>query len=240
VKGARNLMLSFLHFLNDHRDEVVKLVGDADRRTVERGLNPSGQDVFVIDNEPVALARKLTIAGYEMEVTDTGGRYPEVKPTTVKRTYDDVPYLARYAARRTARLPRGYLVTTADPVVIGKLLEHGLVVERLVEPVTLEVEAFTVTRLKGAEVSDQGHFTSTVEGAYAAKAMTFPAGTHFVTTAQPLGRVAAQLLEPESTDGLVSWNFLDRYLAFQWIPRPMEAPVYKLHQPARLVTETLR
>lgn len=57
--------------------------------------------------------------------------------------------------------------------------------------------------------------------------------------AQPLANVAAHLLEPESPDGLVTWNFLDRYLAFQWIPQPMEAPVYRLHEAANLVTDSL-
>ncbi|HYV29292.1 MAG TPA: hypothetical protein VFA77_17285 [Candidatus Eisenbacteria bacterium] len=31
-------------------------------------------------------------------------------------------------------------------------------------------------------------------------------------TAQPLGILAAYLLEPESDDGLVTWNFFDAFL----------------------------
>ncbi|MEQ1801178.1 MAG: M14 family metallopeptidase [Gammaproteobacteria bacterium] len=239
VKGARSLMLSFLDFLHGRRDEVVALVGRADRATVARGASPGPNDVFVIGTQPAALERKLTIHGFEMEVTDTGGRYPKVRPTATKRLYKDVPYLARYAPTRTVRLPRGYLISARDPAIVDKIREHGIVVERLAAPASLRVEAFSVTKLNGSEYSDQGHYTSTVEGDYATKEVVFPPGTWFVSMAQPLANVAAQLLEPESPDGLVTWNFLDRYIAFQWMPQPMEYPVYRLHEAANLVTESL-
>ncbi|WKZ12420.1 MAG: M14 family metallopeptidase [Gammaproteobacteria bacterium] len=239
VAGARALMLSFLEYLHRHRDEVVALVREADRATIARGLNPGERDVFAIGTEPAALARRLTIQGYEMTVEDTGRRYPKVTPSAVKRTYGNVPYLAKYAPTRTVRLPRGYLITARSPEVIGKLREHGIVVERLAEEATATVEAFSVQKLAGASFPDQGHYTSTVQGSYADKTMTFAPGTHFVSMAQPLANVAAQLLEPESPDGLVTWNFFDRYIAFQWIPQPMEYPVYRLHEDARLVTVAL-
>ena len=65
----------------------------------------------------------------------------------------------------------------------------------------------------------------------------FDAGTYFVTTAQPLANIAAYLLEPESDDGMLVWNFFDRYLRRQWSRAPQVYPVYKLHGPAKLVTE---
>ena len=43
VKGAHSLMLSFLDYLATHRDEVVALVGAADRRTIARGANPGAE-----------------------------------------------------------------------------------------------------------------------------------------------------------------------------------------------------
>jgi hypothetical protein len=36
-----------------------------------------------------------------------------------------------------------------------------------------------------------------------------PAGSFLVSTAQPLGRLAVYLLDPESDDGLTTWNFFD-------------------------------
>ena len=38
------------------------------------------------------------------------------------------------------------------------------------------------------------------------------AGWYLVRTDQPLGTLAAYLLEPASEDGIVTWNLLDREL----------------------------
>ena len=51
----------------------------------------------------------------------------------------------------------------------------------------------------------------------------FPQGTILVRTAQPLGALVCYLLEPESEDGLVTWNFFDAQLE-----EGMTFPVCKL------------
>ncbi len=235
VTGSRNLMVSCLTLLHDQRDRILELIKAADRRTIERGLNPSPDDVFIVEHGREALDRAVTIQGYEMQV-EGEGRYQRVHPTETRRTYADVPYLAKYISRRSVPLPRGYLVSVRDPAVIGKLQQHGITVERLAEPVSLQVEVFTISKLTGAKRSTQGHYTSTIEGRAALEERSFSAGTYYIRTAQPLANVAAYLLEPQSDDGLVYWNYFDRYLASQWAPQPQEYPVYKLYDSVQLVT----
>jgi hypothetical protein len=240
VRGCYNLYLAFLDFLHIHRDSIVTMLAEADRKTVERGLSPSETDVFIVDYDWEPIEQRFTILGYEMEVTETEGRRPRVRPTETKKTYENVPYYAKYIAKRTVRFPRGYLVTARDTGVIRKLRQHGITVEKLTEPVKLTVESFKVTEMTAAERLNQGHYTNTVKGESAEKEMAFPAGTYFVSTAQPLANVAAYLLEPESDDGLIVWNFFDRYLAQQWGRGPREYPVYKLYEEAHLVKVTVR
>jgi hypothetical protein len=48
------------------------------------------------------------------------------------------------------------------------------------------------------------------------------------------------LLEPESDDGLLVWNYFDRYLVPQWSRSPQTYPVYKLYAPRPLVTQVIR
>ncbi len=237
VQGSYNLMLSFLDLLHDQRDHIVRLTSEADQRTVKRGLNPLSADKFIIEHNRESLEHPITIHGYEMEV-EGDGRYQQVRPTETTRTYTDIPYLAKYTAKQSVQFPRGYLISINDPEIIGKLHQHGIMIERLVEPVRLPVEVFTVNKLTGSGHSNQGHYTSTVEGQTSIEEREFSIGTYYVRTAQPLANVAAYLLEPQSDDGLVFWNYFDRYLAFQWWPEPKEYPVYKLYAPENLVTET--
>ena len=59
----------------------------------------------------------------------------------------------------------------------------------------------------------QKHNVVTLEVKAKANRRTIKAGTVVVKTAQPLGRLAAYLLEPTSEDGLTTWNFFDKGLA---------------------------
>jgi dipeptidyl-peptidase 4 len=59
----------------------------------------------------------------------------------------------------------------------------------------------------------EGHRPVTVDGHWeAAAVMTLEPGWFLVRTEQPLGLLAAYLLEPASEDGLATWNLLDREL----------------------------
>jgi hypothetical protein len=240
VRGCYKLYLAFLDFLHANKDDIVAMVKEADQKTIARGLNPGADDVFIVEYDREPIQQKFTILGYEMEVEEREDRpWPRVTPTETKRTYSNVPYYAKYTAKRTVRLPRGYFITAQDMNVIEKLQQHGIVVERLVEPAKVTVEAFSVTEVKGAERLNQGHYPNTVKGDVSEKIMEFPKDTFFVSLAQPLAPVAAYLLEPESDDGLVVWNFFDRYLAQQWRRGPREHKVYKLYDKAHLVKETV-
>jgi hypothetical protein len=93
---------------------------------------------------------------------------------------------------------------------------------------TSSVERFKIIELKGAERLNQGHYTQTVKGEFIAEEKEFPAGTYLVKTNQKLGNLAACLLEPQSDDGLLLWNFFDKYLVPQWGGDFFPYPVYRL------------
>jgi hypothetical protein len=237
VRGAYDLFVTFLDYVHEHRDEMVGMVRAADRRAIARGASPGARDVVVLQSEGEPIAERLTIQGYEMEVTEGGDGRRRVRPTDRKRTYADVPYLAHFAPSRTLAYPRGYLVTVRDERVVDNLLAHGITVERLTAPATVRVEVFTATVVEGARRLNQGHYTTAVQGTYRTEERSFPVGTLLVRTAQPLGPLAAALLEPESDDGLTTWNAFDRYLAAQWGNRPQVHPVMRLLEPAAFLTE---
>jgi hypothetical protein len=93
--------------------------------------------------------------------------------------------------------------------VLGALAVHGVIVEHM--PVAQEhgVETFTVASIDRAAQPFQGHRTVSLDGTWARSRAMVAAGTPVVYTAQQLGVVAAILLEPQSADGLVTWNRFD-------------------------------
>lgn len=240
VRGCYSLVLSFLDFMHGQRDEIVALQREADRKAVERGGSPSEDDGFILEYDRRPIDRRFTILGYEMEVEESDRPWPRVTRSDEHRTYSEVPYLAHHTAKRTIRFPAGYLLGVRDQTVLDTLRGHGVTVEELSEGVTLAVEAFTVAEIGPSERLNQGHYTNTAKGEYAAVERQFPKGTPFVSTAQPLGSLAASLLEAESDDGLLVWNFFDRYLSRQWGLGTLEYPVYRLLEPLPLAKSALR
>jgi len=64
----------------------------------------------------------------------------------------------------------------------------------------------------------------------------FQTGNYVVRMAQPLANLAAYMLEPESNDALILWNYFDRYLVPQWGRGFFDYPVYRLMKKTELQT----
>jgi dipeptidyl-peptidase-4 len=237
VHGCYHLLKSILDYAWAHGEEMIRAVAEADRRTVSAGLSPKETDTFGLDIDVRELPGKISVLGYEMEAVEVEGRpNPRMRRTDRRKTYV-MPYFADFYAKRTIRRPYAYLINVPDGEIAAKLLEHGLAVERLLEPASLEVEAFVIKEVKGAERLYQGHRTNQVTGEYRTEKVDFPEGTLLVRTAQPLGLLASYLLEAESDDGLLVWNYFDKYLASQWGRGLLGYPVYRAVSPRNFVAE---
>lgn len=244
VAGNYHMLQALLDYCWANAAELQKLVADADARTVQAGLAPSESDTFGLDIDVKPLPAPIAVLGYEMEAPPAPaegapqGPFPRLRPTGKSKTYT-MPYYADFFAKRTVRLPFAYLLPATETAAAEKLRQHGLAVERLTEPASLETEAFQIKEIKGAERLYQGHRTNTVKGEYAVQKRDFPAGTLVVRTGQPLGRLAAYLLEPESDDGLLVWNYFDKSVVAQWGRGAQAYPVLKLYAPQALVSEAI-
>jgi dipeptidyl-peptidase-4 len=239
VLGCYGFLRSILDYCELQADEIGRLVAEADQRAVQRGLAPKETDTFGLDIEVRELPEKVTVRGYEMEVTPReGSPFPEIKRTDKKRTYV-LPYFADFVPKRTVRLPYAYLIPLFDEAIAAKLRGHGVAVEKLSEAVMLEAEAFHLKEVKGADRLYQGHRTNQVKGEPVVEKREFPKGTLVIRMAQPLGSLAAYLLEPESDDGLLLWNAFDKYIAREWGGGVESYPVYKLYIPQSLATDSL-
>jgi hypothetical protein len=240
VMGNANFLRAILDYASAHLEEIEKLVGEADRQAVLRGARPSGQEKFFVEYELGPLENPLTVHAFETEIIPRGeGQRPEIRATDRVKVHT-IPYYSDWTGKRSVRFPFAYVLGVPDSEVVAKLRQHGLLVEKLTEAATLEVEAYRVKELKAEERAYQGHHLNRVKGEYAVETKIFPEGTFFIPAAQPLGALAAYLLEPESDDGLLVWNFFDRYLVPQWSRELQTYPVYRLLNPMNLAREVIR
>jgi len=110
--------------------------------------------------------------------------------------------------------PRAYFI---PPEVVASapmrvLEQHGLKIRTLTRDTTIAVEQFRIDSTRIAPRPFQGHQERTLWGDYEKANVTMPKGTAVIDVAQPLGRLAFFLIEPESDDGLVTWNYFDTML----------------------------
>ncbi len=239
VLGCYGLLHSILAYSASHSDEIKTMLKKVDLQTINRGANPSLSDSFPIEYAVKPTPEKIKVKAYEVDVvTDANGR--EQLHKSDRKRLVTAPYLADYYSTKSVSLPYAYLIKLYDPTVANLLLKHGIKVEKLIQAATLEVESFKITDLKPSERLNQGHYTNTVKGAMVKDTVDFVAGTYVVRMAQPLANIAAYMLEPQTTDALILWNYFDKYLVPQWGRGYNKYPVYRLMKKMELKTQVVK
>lgn len=125
----------------------------------------------------------------------------------------EVPVFAATEPTTKARRPTAYWIPPAWRDVIDVLHVHGIEMEELSEPRTVEVEMLRLTEPELAEEPFEGRVMVTATPTAEMRTETFPAGTMRVSTDQPLGDLAMLLLEPEAPDSLFQWGFFHEVLS---------------------------
>ena len=202
--------------------QIIELTKAADNETVRSFLGNEPVE-FGVAFKPIALPKPVEILIGEVEKVKNPRSGKEMTAMIEdKFTPMKMEDLGMFAATRSVKAPRAYLFKY-DKDLVEKLRQHGVTVEELTSEFTTEVDSFAIETVERSKRLFQGHFEAKITGKYSTGKMTFPVGTVLVRTAQPLGRLVFYLLEPESEDGLVTWNFFDSYLETGKI-----FPVYKL------------
>jgi murein tripeptide amidase MpaA len=227
VYGCYYLINSLVDYSSAHKSEIKNLIKNVDAKTIARGNNPSVTDSIAIEYDVRPAPNKVLVKTYEAELlTDIDGRKTYKRSDRQKNVI--IPYFIDYYPVKSVRFPFAYFITINDPHIIGLLKLHGIKTEKLTTGIKTEVEQFEISEIAPVPRLNQGHYTNTIKGNFIKKTVEVPAGTIVVKMSQPLANLAAYLLEPQSNDGLVTWNYFDRYLVPQWGMGFYTYPVYKL------------
>jgi hypothetical protein len=233
VEATTAFVEEILQYAAAHGAEIRGLTQEADREATRRGLTDPRPQLGV-EYEPKALPRPVPVLVGEVMLVKNprSGREMTVMVPNKIRPVKMLDY-GMFAAKRSVPLARAYLFhrEAGLRVVIDKLLAHGVAVEELTAPLTADAESFVIQNVTRAGRAFERHNQVKLSGQYKSEPMAFPEGTILVRASQPLGKLAACLLEPESDDGLVTWNFLDPYLGPGKI-----YPITKLMQDVKLAS----
>src|SRR5881396_834559 len=188
VQVTHDFVAEALEFTGRHGDEIRRLERAADRQTALEGASSAPRP-------SLAVAYRLASRGVEAV---------RLEVMQQVRTYR-LPVRDRFVDSLTRPLPAGYFLPAGGSDVVALLRLHGIQVQRFAAEWTDTVEVLTGTDLKWGTGEFQGHRLLEVTGTWARAAHRVPAGSYFVSTAQPLGRLVFALLEPEGF-GLARWG----------------------------------
>jgi hypothetical protein len=227
VWGNYWLMFSLLETAANDAEKIKNNIKKADEQTLSKGLNPQATDSFAITYKAKPTPQKIFVRTYEVEsYTDENGRN-RLKKTDIKKDIW-VDYVADYFADQTTAYPFAYLLSVADPKILENLRTHGIVLEKLTEKQIFEVEQFNFTDIKPENRLNQGHYLNSIKGNFITINKEFEKETYLVRTSQKLGNLIVYLLEPQTDDCLLVWNFFDKYVVPQWGNYFYPYPVYKI------------
>lgn len=190
------------------RGEGLRAAVQADRalRPTEIPANFEGTP------EPIATREFLGIR-YEMYDSPASGR-PEVRWLGQP---DPEPWqMPFYGSRPTLMLarPEAYWVPAHRADLIERLRIHGLEMEVLDAPRTVEVEMLRLDAPRIAASASEGHVPMSVAAVTPERARwTFQPGSARISTDQPLGDVAVLLLEPQSSESFFAWGLFPEVLS---------------------------
>ena len=152
----------------------------------------------------------------ESDATRTTHRLTFIDPVSGSDREIEVPWRSALDIRtlRTRPRPCGYFLDGTQREAAARLRDLGVVVEQLPAPLATRVERFRVIKAeegrradgRGAIDDPEGVLRMTVETEPVE--VSLPAGTFYISLAQPLANLVAAALEPDSQNSLAANRLL--------------------------------
>ncbi|MGH7500571.1 MAG: hypothetical protein ACREL7_02325 [Longimicrobiales bacterium] len=215
-------MIGLIRHIADNAATVRSTVVEARRRTLQ---SPAAE--VIVDVEESAYPEPEQF--YVMQ---------DSQPTLVTGTNRTLFISTRARAR-----PHAYAFDGNLHDIAGLLRRHAIDVERLVEGATVQVERFQLDSIRWESAPYQNHLNAAAAVTTVPGPIELPAGTYIVRMNQNGARLVSELMEPDTDDSLVLWNFLDHDLpapdALRRRDEPLFLPLYRVMQATGLRTTVI-
>jgi hypothetical protein len=220
-KGRIDVTAAFVeqifHSSADNAQRIVQLTAQADR--LFTAAPPSQKPVELgVDFEIRALPDLVDIIVGDVRKLMNPRSGKEMSQMTELAVPVKMKDYGVFEATKLVPMPQGWLIP--KPLAEGarlaasidRLKWHGLVMRTVSTDGPVTVERFLISEFNRSERAFQGHREARLRGTLQKAQLTVSAGSIFIPANQPLARLAFYLLEPESDDGLTTWNFFDSVL----------------------------
>lgn len=231
IYSTYSFVTEILDYCSHHGKDIMRINQEAETAAIKNVLENAGRIKKGVRFKMVPAAKKLNgFRAYEYtSFTKPDGGKILVKNGNIT-TYDSVNYYGAFKDTVQSTVPRGYIIPASQQAIVDLLKKQGAKVEQLEQPVKISGESFMVEKLTRSTRKFEGHNMASAEGHTEMAVKTFAKGDYKVDLAQPLANLIFYILEPQSDDGLLTWNFFDTYLDESGVnTKPVEFPVFKYY-----------
>lgn len=210
VHAVYDLVRVLLDDINRNPGALLAVTSQADAHTVARAGDTHTQVPLTFKLDPTSTPFELK--GYAFTQThsdisnDTWIQYDPSKPATYR-----IDNWNGLLPDVSITPPAAYIVPGEWKTIIDKLDAQGIAYRRIGHPMKeVDATAYQLDQPKWAEAPFEGHLMLQSFELYAHPIeLTLPAGSVIVPMNQRAANVAIQLLEPQASDSLLRWGYLD-------------------------------
>ncbi|HKE59152.1 MAG TPA: M14 family metallopeptidase [Pyrinomonadaceae bacterium] len=209
VVGTYDFLRLALEEVNRDPERLRSIGRVADEQMVEAGKTYDPARSYPLDFELTDAATPFQVRAFSYQ-TDRSDISGDVRVVYGTEPLDlTVPMYQTFRVKTAVAPPLCYIVPIQWQDVISLLQTHGLQTKTLSEALTIEVESYRFTNVRWPAGPFEGRHLPSYELESFKESKLFPAGSVLVPLAQPLARVALNLLEPGAPDSLAKWGFFN-------------------------------
>jgi hypothetical protein len=209
VRATYDLLRTTLEDVNRDPAGWVRAAKETDQKVIEEGsaYDPERKVALRIAFTDKSVPRVIKGVEFRRELSDVSGAVRVVYGT--KPLDYTVPFFNDSYATISVPTPLYYIIPPQWTEVIERLDAHGVRLQRLAEPLTVEVESYRFSEVKWASASFELRVPVTQKNRLVREQRTFIAGSVVVPMGQAAGRLVVNLLEPDAPDSLLYWGFFN-------------------------------
>lgn len=228
INAAHKFALEILEYTNTHGKQMQAINAQAEAATINTIKTQAGKIKNGVRYKMVPTTTPLNLRTYDyFTYQDSSNKTQYVRSHNII-SVPNVNNYSAFEATEEATVPRGYIIPAELTPIVEHLRKHGVIVEQLASEQEFSGEVFMIEQLEVYDYVFEHHNMISLKGAFKTNKRRFKKGAYKVDLAQPLANLIFYMLEPQSDDGLVTWNFFDKVLYKAGVnEKVIEYPVFK-------------
>ena len=231
MNGTYGFVAEILEFTHNNGRKMAEINAKATQDAIDNVKQNAGKAKKGVRFKMVPLDDTFTLRTYDYIAYNNEEGKQRYSRSGKIIEIPNVQNYSKFEAEVESTLPRGYFLPKSMKHIVDHLRKQGVMVTELKASKRAVGEEFIMSDLSLSKRKFEGHFMANAKGEFVAKTKKFKKGDYWIDMAQPLSNLIFYMLEPQSDDGLVTWNFFDDYFNEKGIEKkPVAYPVFKYYK----------